>query len=609
MPIFNTASAYSPERDVRLAWHTDLATSVRAPPANGALWLVLAPRRHGKTWTLDALRRLLGDSSKRLDLRSDAEEFLTYARPPLTHLLLDECNGLIEPARKVEGAAVRRFLQQCENLTKLGTVIVLALTPRELDALLRQDPKGARVSPRSIIPIPPLTPAQARAQAQDQPAALELVNRLPPVWLRSPYLLEWLFQHGGGATSPADLATAFMDSESQHRYFHAVFWDSLTANQQSVLRQVAAGDPPSEPARREAARDGPGAVEMLRLAGLIHQDTAGAWRVADPVLEAQCSPLRIHHLSDLHFAQGSAVDPGLVRETYLAHLRELRARSQGPHLAVISGDLAETALGDDLKAACEWVKQVEVLLDTHVLLDSSEPRVLVVGGNHDVDWNQAGVAGGEDGLKHQPFALAFERYHHPHLEQAPASRRLARVTYDRLELEFVLLGSSQLDGGQLASTTSLLSVSGPGQVHAQDLDRIQGHTWTKPVRVAVLHHPVSPHPATELDRFGGLINAGAVKQALIQKGFCLVLCGHVHSGWFAEERWPGLSQTPLRIVSAPALGSHESPEHSGYNSVEIERTLDDRGRPRIEIRVRRHVRQAEGRWSPQDEPLFFRLDA
>jgi 3',5'-cyclic AMP phosphodiesterase CpdA len=608
MPIFNTAAAYSPERDVRLAWHADLAAIVRAAPANGALWLVLAPRRYGKTWTLKGLQLRLGDSSKILDLRSDAEEFLTYARPPLTHLLLDECNGLIEPARKVDGAAVRRFLQHCETLTKLGTVVVLALTPRELDALLRHDPKGARCSPRSIIPIPPLTAAQARAQTRDQREALTLVSRLPPPWLRSPYLLEWLFQHGGSSTSPADLATAFMDAESQHRYFHAVFWDSLTEDQQGVVCRIASGKPASESARRGAARDGPNAVEVLRLAGLIQMEAQDTWRVADPVLEAQCSPLRIHHLSDLHFGSGPSADSGLVRQSYLDHLRELRARGQGPHLAVISGDLVETMQGDELRAACEWVKELEALLDAHVLLDPSEPRVLVVGGNHDVDWSQAHDP---DSLRHRAFALAFDRYHHPHLEEDPASRRLSRVTYDRLELEFVLLGSSQLAAGrpELSLVASTRAPPWPGQVHPLDLDRIQGHTWTKPVRVAVLHHPVSPHPSTELKHFGGLINAGAVKQVLMQKGFSLVLCGHVHAGWFAEERWPGLSQTPLRIVSAPTLGSHETTEHSGYNSIEVERTLDRLGRPGIQVHIRRFVRQREGQWSLQDEPLFFRLEA
>ena len=38
----------------------------------------------------------------------------------------------------------------------------------------------------------------------------------------------------------------------------------------------------------------------------------------------------------------------------------------------------------------------------------------------------------------------------------------------------------------------------PGLVHQDDLDRARGHAWHLPVRIAVLHHPVSPMPPTEV---------------------------------------------------------------------------------------------------------------
>jgi hypothetical protein len=123
------------------------------------------------------------------------------------------------------------------------------------------------------------------------------------------------------------------------------------------------------------------------------------------------------------------------------------------------------------------------------------------------------------------------------------------------------------------------------------------------VRIAVLHHPPSPLPSTEVGRYAGLLNAGVVKQVLMEKGFCLVLCGHVHAGWFAEERWPGRYASPIRIAAAPSLGSREIAENNGFNVVEIHRDRDRGGARKHEIVVRRFVREGEHRWSEAGEPL------
>src|SRR5262249_22733230 len=121
--------------------------------------------------------------------------------------------------------------------------------------------------------------------------------------------------------------------------------------------------------------------------------------------------------------------------------------------------------------------------------------------------------------------------------------------------------------------------------------RVKETEWQQPVRLAVLHHPVSPLPVgTEVARFAGLINAGEVKDALFHKSFCLVLHGHAHSGFFASETWPGRHKNRvLRIASAPSLGSREVQEHHGFNAVEIAR--ERRGRTTsYEIFVRRFGR-------------------
>ncbi|MFO0605182.1 MAG: metallophosphoesterase [Polyangiales bacterium] len=112
------------------------------------------------------------------------------------------------------------------------------------------------------------------------------------------------------------------------------------------------------------------------------------------------------------------------------------------------------------------------------------------------------------------------------------------------------------------------------------------------MKIAVLHHPVSPLPDTEVARFGGLLNAGAVKEALLAKGFHLVLHGHVHRGWFAQERQWGADGAPrtLAVASAPTLGSRETAKDQGFNEIEVARDYGDDGRAHYRVAVRRYVR-------------------
>src|SRR5262249_47571362 len=117
-----------------------------------------------------------------------------------------------------------------------------------------------------------------------------------------------------------------------------------------------------------------------------------------------------------------------------------------------------------------------------------------------------------------------------------------------------------------------LSRIDPGLVHDDDLVKAGKHQWQQPVRIAVLHHPVSPLPATEVGQFVGLINAGRVKNLLMEKRFCLVLHGHLHAGWFGAERWPGKHDDwTLHIAAAPTLGSRETQHELGYNEIEVAR--------------------------------------
>ncbi|MCA9663509.1 MAG: metallophosphoesterase, partial [Myxococcales bacterium] len=255
------------------------------------------------------------------------------------------------------------------------------------------------------------------------------------------------------------------------------------------------------------------------------------------------------------------------------------------------------------------------------------PRVLVVGGNHDVDWQQTRGADGAR-KRHLAFAREFHGFPRPRLEESPDERELVTVTYNEAGLEVILLGSAEFGGEidelliglidalrakivdsgdpgpdgrspeELQRLRDRLSRLDPGLVHNEDLSRLRGRAKKQPLRIAVLHHPVSPLPATtDVAPYSGLINAGAVKSALLDAGVDLVLHGHMHSAWLAEERWADRDRT-LRIAAAPSLSSRLVHEAHGYNEILLYREGDDD----FSVEVRAYARTGDS-WAVKEAKL------
>lgn len=132
-----------------------------------------------------------------------------------------------------------------------------------------------------------------------------------------------------------------------------------------------------------------------------------------------------------------------------------------------------------------------------------------------------------------------------------------------------------------------------------------------PVRIAVLHHPVTALAGTapEVASFTGLINAATVKAALRQKGYQLVLHGHLHHGALVTETSHDKGGAPaaLHITAAPTLGSKETQEQRGYNAISISRALPLVGQvDQIRVRVERLTHGGKGAgWKPEGAVLAF----
>lgn len=635
-PVFDARADYVAERDVRD--HAELVALLKGLPQKGVLFPLVGARRAGKTWELKALEYTLagsrGGAVRYVDLRRHGPDFSKV--PEAECLLLDE------PELTGTGARVRLagdFLRWCEERHRGGTTLLLAMSPAEWVVLQREGEPRGLVSAKDLRFLSSLQPAQAARMAARAEQAQKLLPMLPDIWKRSPFLLELVFQVAEELGTQAEdvwelLRLVRERSEyAEFHYFEAVYRNGLTDEQRAVLNGVA---------HAELVDKNKKELDLLMRCGLVGKEGARPV-LADPILAADLIPLRLHHISDLHFGPKSAVrvdvkDSGAharrmatglgtrhVRDEYLRHVASLKAMGRAPHVLIVSGDLVEWGEDAQFEDARRWLEEVCKLLDEHRRLRPDEPHLLIAGGNHDVDWGQTeGNAGARK--RHVPFARAFDtlpRSVRVRLEEAPEGRKLAIARYPELGVEILLLGSAEFGGehekdpareGLLELVERLrkdamakpeheraealhqqVARIDPGLVHGEDLARVRREPWSQPVRLAVLHHPVSPLPMTELGRYVGLINAGEVKDRLMEKGFCLVLHGHAHTGWFGKEEWPGRhGGRVLWIASAPSLGSSEVQEHHGFNDIEISRE-PHASEAKYSLTVRRYSREG-GSW-------------
>lgn len=616
--IFDPTATYDQARDVR-DW-TWWKRKLNSQP-NGCLFVMVAPRRAGKTWALRALE-FTSENSRYIDLKVEGEEEFFSITKDASPILVDEAGSLIR-------AEPLSFLRKCRDLKRLRQKVFLAASPGEYALLREADPHARFMHDLDVDYLPGLNDAEILKLADGVDWAISLVREVPRDWTYNAHLLTCVLKASG---QDANLRHWGLDLKKQatliasenRSYVYYVLHEGLTVRQRNTLRQSLG----------QRTTSLPEALQTLKKCGLLAENGG----IRDPIIAEHFRPkMIIHHISDVHVGPKSATvvdrkddtDTGKVlaaaggrtwiRDEYLAHLQGV-AR---PHLLAVTGDLVEYGgVADQLEDAARWLASVaeSISRQSHPDLESDDPRVLVVGGNHDVDWAKSS---GDDGAlqRHAPFGEKFQPYPHPDLHRSVDERRAPFVHYRSGRISILLLGSAEFGGhldyrGALKAEgedwfsylcrlldtvdsdadkdrlkkvlvdlgVDLDGVKGrlevqrvdPGFVSKQSLDRSRAlKEEAEPLRIALLHHPLSPLPAApDIARYAGLTNSGQVKDTLFDLGVHLVLHGHQHRGFFAEERWPGRYAHTVHIAAAPSLGSKERDESNGYNEIRIFREGD-----------------------------------
>jgi len=589
-------------------WHA-LSLVVRAAP-HGVFWPILGARRSGKTWALKAIEEAIGKDNAihvKLNQISPGRLRLPKAAQKHKYLLFDEPSRhlfLRTPEHELKKSGWQRnihttmaFLEWCRKLSDDDRVITLALTPAEWAALRVAGEGDGFVAAKDLEydRLGPLTLEQAERLPRT-PAERQLFDMLPERWRRNPFLLVAIFRHALDApgfcksrTLTADVIAELeaatisgLRSSPSGSYLHDVLYDCLAPMHREALicraRQVPADS---------------NTCQMLLHLGLLMRSDTNEYELGDPVLADHLPPpLRIHQISDLHFGPtaaqrvdakdnsesgrklAEAAGQGPVRDDYLDWLAQLPAHSR-PHILIVSGDIAEKAQLDELAQGRAWLERVAKLLAPHPRLAPTDPRVLLVQGNHDVNWAAA------EHERHEHFCAVFEPtgWPFPRLDLAPEDREAAHWHSRRLGVGIALLGSPEYGGAEHEHYGRI----DPGLVHDRDIQRLRGPDWTdQPVRIAVIHHPLASNPsmATEVAPYSGLTNSGQLQAALLEQKFTLLLHGHTHAAYVERK-------DELLVAGAGTLGSRETYERHGFNEILVTREGD-----LYEVTVAPHERKA-----------------
>jgi hypothetical protein len=234
----------------------------------------------------------------------------------------------------------------------------------------------------------------------------------------------------------------------------------------------------------------------------------------------------ILHLSDTHFGPSHAY-PDYTKNTYkLAEFiaNDVKQLGAKPDCIVLSGDITDGAATLDFRHASAFLNALKERLG------SPEIGLVVVPGNHDVNWTSYKSDG-----RDQAF-LAYHRF-----VRSGLSKPCLDANDDSCWFTDQWSNGSVFVLGLNTCIVDSPTRPGVGYVDQAQMEaakaRFEGTWHSHPVRVAVVHHHLLPvaytyHDPTEVRTDSLTLNAEEVMRWLANNDFHVLLHGHQHQPFF-----------------------------------------------------------------------------
>lgn len=354
--------------------------------------------------------------------------------------------------------------------------------------------------------------------------------------------------------------------------------------------------------------------------------------------------VQIYHLSDLHFPHEPIADrklsfgqdydpnigalPGEIFREFIQNAEPIAAKDW--RFLIVSGDLASKATFEELREGVKFIEKTQADLRPPV----KDDQVVIVPGNHDVNWKIA-TSSSQSSQKFDTFRSRIndtgrkyllptfsERAGDPcrfypnqgvliyalnscllggvvkeEIKDAQAALKTMSELLDsharndavlREEIQQAITKLKKIGDAPSVIDAGLVGKDFIGRI-ADDLRRkrkslsnTRKQIFDNSFRIAVLHHHVSSFTPAETKEFEELIDAGALKAALLRQGFHMVLHGHKHQPRITRESIiDKRGERSLVIVAAGSLGDWQS--GSSFNVITLSDPLADRVNVQIDV--------------------------
>ncbi|MEX0960313.1 MAG: metallophosphoesterase [Burkholderiales bacterium] len=268
-------------------------------------------------------------------------------------------------------------------------------------------------------------------------------------------------------------------------------------------------------------------------------------------------PLNIAVISDLHVGAGARAadlclhtDPKVPRDKdYVdTFVRFLEREGITADFLIVPGDVSNAAQPDEFKVASINIERIRVALSV------SEGRLIVVPGNHDVDWSI---------IKHYPddrSGLRFKQRYDPLCQGDCVFHKVFARAQHRSLLAAPFCCVWEFDNALVAGHNSSLHDGPNAEVHhglvpsetVVELERILSRLDRSEEKLKIFvvhHHPILySDPVGDEPDFSAMTNAENLLNLLEQFRFDLIIHGHKHKPNF--NTYIKNSTHPLAILGA-----------------------------------------------------------
>lgn len=272
---------------------------------------------------------------------------------------------------------------------------------------------------------------------------------------------------------------------------------------------------------------------ILPFAGLTL--TLNLDRTAKIACNQDGSFLRILQVSDLHF--------GAHNDKLKQNLLDRTRSTFKPDIIVATGDLVDRPTAKNLGEAFAFLQELSLLCNSSGLLEPTDPKLLVIPGNHDVNY-----LFGSAWQRRGEYDNHFGAIHSMHY-------------YERQRLWIYGFDSARdrASGAIKGPTTGAIGKIRSEQItHFQhqyeDLQRKHGDAFDTAYKIIALHHhPLPVKESHKLQRWLLLDNAGTLLAVALRRKIDLILHGHEHEQARATF-WStfGGSSAAIHVISAGA---------------------------------------------------------